>query len=158
MGERLLFGSSPVPWGHRWESRTIPRPRLRFLVPAPSGACLAPKRLLSPKRFLRGIFRGFGGLGQRDHFPLIRSDQWESPQILGGEDVQWSSHTGAAERRRVTDWKPPRNLPGGRIHPEIKGKGSLAVDPHGFHSKSSAFAVFRQNSCRWQNCIQSPQS
>lgn len=33
------------------------------------------------------------------------------------------------------------SLVDGWIHPEIKVKGSLAVEPHGFHSKSSAFAM-----------------
>lgn len=139
-------GEAPLweqPWGHRWESRTIPLPQLRFLPAAPW--CQLQRAFCLQKGLSERHLHGFleaGGNGI-----ISFSGQWELPQILGGEDVQWSSHTGAAERRRVTDWKPQRNLPGGTIHPEIKDKGSLAVDPHGFHSKCSAFAMLRQNSC-----------
>lgn len=135
VGDRLCC---PEPWG---ESQTIPLPQLRFLPTVPSGVCLSPKSLLSPK-IKKRLLRAAGVSSQEipeGSFPSQASGN--CCRFLGGEDVQGRSHTGAAERRRVTDWKPQGNLPGGWIHPEIKVKGSLAVGPHGFHSKSSAFAV-----------------
>lgn len=75
VGDRLCC---PEPWG---ESQTIPLPQLRFLLAAPSGACLSPKSLLSPKKeasescwcVLAGDPRGIISL----------SGQWELLQIFG---------------------------------------------------------------------------
>lgn len=49
--------------------------------------------------------------------------------------------SGALTLGLLRDESQTGNLPGGQIHPEIKDKGSLALDPRGFHSKSSAFTM-----------------
>lgn len=152
-GEAPLWGAAVLPRAlgtplgipNNSSGRDCPSCGSWLPVPAPSRACLS-QSLLSPKRLLRavGVPAGEGseGLGAAGSFPS---------QARGICCMFWEGRMCSEALRlgllRGADWKPQRNLPGGQIQPKIKGTGSLSVDPHGFHSKSSAFAMLCIQPC-----------